>query len=84
MILSVEKRKQEDPRSLGELFFVSFDEVSDVRFEQALLLLMTLLADTLKDAELGLSEEQMEQIMENFIQKLPQSIRLCLQPRVAA
>jgi hypothetical protein len=84
MILSVEKRKQEDPRSLGELFFLSFDEVSDIRFEQALMLLMTLLADTLKDAELGLSEEQMEQIMENFIQKLPQSIRLCLQPWAAA
>ena len=84
MILSVEKRKDEDPRSIGELFFLGFDEVSDIRFEQALLLLMTLLADTLKDAELGLSEEQMEQIMENFIQKLPQSIRLCLQPRIAA
>jgi len=48
------------------------------------MLLMTLLAETLKDAELGLSEEQMEQIMENFIQKLPQSIRLCLQPWIVA
>jgi len=84
MILSVEKRKQEDPRSVGELFFLSFDEVSDIRFEQALLLLMTLLADTLKDADLGLTEKQMEQIMENFILKLPQSIRLCLQPWIAA
>jgi hypothetical protein len=84
MILSLEKRKQEDPRSLGELFFISFDEVCDIRFEQALQLIMKLLADILKSAGLGLTEEQMEQIMENFIQKLPQSIRSCLQPRVAA
>ena len=84
IILSVEKRKQEDPRSLGELFFVSFDEVSDIKFEQALLLLMALLSDTLKDAHLGLTEEQMEKILDSFIQKLPLSFRVCLQPRVAA
>ena len=80
MILSVEKRKQEDPRSLGELFFVSFDEVSDIKFEQAIFLLMTLLTDTLKEAHLGLTEEQMEQIMDCFIAKLPQSIQACLKP----
>jgi hypothetical protein len=84
MILSVEKRKQEDPRSLGELFFLGFDEASDIKFEQALLLVMTLLADTLKETDLGLTEEQMEQIMDSFIQKLPQSIRLCLRPGIAA
>ena len=83
-ILSVIKRKEEDPRSLGDLFFISFDEVSDIRFEQALMLIMTLLADTLKDADLGLTEEQMEQVMESFIQKLPQSIRFCLQPKIVA
>lgn len=83
MMLSVEKRKQEDPRSLGDLFFSCYDEASDIKFEQALLLLMALLSDTLKEENLGLSEEQMEWIMDSFIEKLPLSIRTCLQPGFA-
>jgi hypothetical protein len=84
MILSLEKRKQEDPRSLGELFFLGFDEVSDIRFEHAVMLLMSLLTATLQETHLGLTEEQMEQIMDSFIQKLPESFRICLQPSLAA
>ena len=80
MILSLEKRKNEDPRSLGGLFYQSFDEAADIRFEQVLLLIMDLLADTLQDTDLGLTEKQMEQIMDSFIQKLPQSIQSCLPP----
>jgi len=84
MILSLEKRKQQDPRSLGELFFVSFDEVSDIKFEQAIMLIMTILADTLRSDHLGLTEEQMEQIIDSFIQNLPHNIRACLCPSYAA
>ena len=40
IILSVEKRKQEDPRSLGELFYDSFDEASGMNFERAILLVI--------------------------------------------
>ena len=84
IILSLEKRKQEDPRSLGGLFFQGFDELADVRFEQALLLVMELLADTLREVGLGLTEEQMEMIMDSFIQKLPPFIQSCLRPTYAA
>ena len=84
MILSVEKRTIQDPRTLGELFFLGFDEAADVRFEQALLLIMTLLSDTLKEEHLGLTEEQMQQIMDSFLDKLPIHIRDCLSPGYAA
>jgi len=83
-ILSVEKRKQEDPRSLGELFYVSFEEAADVKFEQAILLIMSLLADTLREEHLGLTEKQMENLMDSFIEKLPPSISACLRPNHAA
>lgn len=79
MILSVEKRRQEDPRSLGELFYLGFDEISDIQFEQALLLIMGLLADTLREADLGLTDEQMELIIDLFLQKLPAGIQASLQ-----
>jgi hypothetical protein len=78
MILSIEKRTQEDPRTLGELFFMGFDEVADIKFEQALIFIMSLLSDILKDEDIGLTEKQMEQIMDSFIQKLPPFILACL------
>ena len=84
IILSVEKRMQEDPRSLGELFFLSYDEVSDIRFEQVIIMIMDILTATIVDDSLGLTEEQIDAIISNFIQKLPQSIRLCLQPKIAS
>ena len=80
MMLSVQKRTQEDPRSMGDLFFAAFDELSDIKFEQALILLMSLLVETFNDADLGLPEELVEEIMDKFIQKLPSNIRSCLCP----
>jgi hypothetical protein len=80
IILSLEKRNQEDPRSLGGLFYQCFEEVADIKFEKALLLIMGLLSDTLKEIDLGLTEEQMEMIMDSFIQKLPSFIQSCLRP----
>lgn len=84
MILSVERRTMEDPRTLGELFFLGFDEAADVKFEQALMLIIALLSDTLREEHLGLTEKQMEQIMDSFIEKLPIHIRDCLSPEIAA
>ncbi len=84
MILSLEKRRQEDPRSLGELFFHGFDEVSDIQFEQALIQLMALLANVLKEEDLGLTDEQMGLILDRFLQALPLNIQSCLRPDFAA
>jgi len=84
MILSVERRTMQDPRTLGELFFLGFEEAADIKFEQALLLIIALLSDTLREDSLGLTEEQMQQIMNSFIEKLPIHIRDCLSPRTAA
>ena len=47
MILSVEKRTREDPRTLGELFFMGFEGTADIKFERAICLIMTILSDTL-------------------------------------
>jgi len=46
--------------------------------------LIALLSEVLKDEGLGLTEEQMERIMDAFIAKLPYEFRLCLQPELAA
>ena len=84
MILSVEKRIKEDPRTLGELFFSGFDETADIKFERAIWLIMTILSDTLGEEYIGLTEEQIFQIMDSFIAKLPQYIHACLLPQCTA
>jgi len=55
-----------------------FEEAADLRFEHALMLVIALLSDTLKEEHIGLTEEQMQQIMDSFIEKLPGHIRDCL------
>jgi hypothetical protein len=84
MILSVEKRRQEDRRSMGELYHESVDEMGDIKFEQSLFQLINLLVITLKDDGLGLTEELAEKIMDNFIANLPLNFQRCLYPILAA
>jgi hypothetical protein len=83
MILSVDKRTHEDPRSLGDLFYLYYDEVADIRFEQALMLIMGLLSDTLGDDCLGLSKAQVIQILDNFIARVSSCFSMCLKPCTA-
>ena len=69
---------------LRKLFFIGFEEAADLRFEQALMLVIALLSDTLREEHIGLTEEQMQQIMDSFIDKLPGHIRDCLGLCIAA
>jgi hypothetical protein len=80
MILSVDKRTHEDPRSLGDLFYSCYDEVADIRFERALMLIMGLLSEVLENDYLGLTKAQMAEILDVFITKLSAHFGLCLQP----
>lgn len=80
MILSVQKRQSEDDRTLGDLFFQCRDELADIQFEQALLLLIAHLCEVLRDEEVDLSETQRELLMNKFINSLPSTFRRCLVP----
>lgn len=42
MLLALESRETEDPRTLGHLFYVCCDELEDLKFASAILLLMDL------------------------------------------
>jgi hypothetical protein len=71
MILALEKRQKEDLRALGELFFECYDEVADIQFAEALELILSLLRDVLEEI-LFLSSEQIDQLIDAFIAKLPE------------
>lgn len=71
MILAMEKRQNEDPRALGELFFHCFDEIKDIHFAEALGLILSLLREVLQET-LFLTDEEINRLIDAFISKLPE------------
>lgn len=74
MMLAVDKRKNEDPRSLGELFFLCYDEMIDIQFAEALALILELMHNVLVES-LFLSDEQISLLIDAFISKLPSYLK---------
>lgn len=74
MILALEKRQNEDLRSLGEIFFLRYDEVADMQFSEALELILNLVRSVLEEA-LFLSNKEVIQLIDAFIEKLPRHIK---------
>ncbi len=73
VMLALESRMQRDSRSIGALFYAVSDELPDIRFAEAFLLLMKAFRDTAEN--LFLSEEELENLLENFFSKLPQTLK---------
>lgn len=74
MILAIEKRQTEDPRALGELFFLCYDEIGDIKFAEAIELILNFLRCALEES-LFLSGKQVEQLIEAFFLKLPEFLK---------
>ena len=70
MMLALEQRRNMDERSLGELFYLTIDELEDLHYLDALASLLSLLMDYAKEAEI-LDEEQINQLLNLFVAKLP-------------
>ena len=69
VILAVHKRQNEDPRSLGELFFLMYDEVADMKFADVLALMLDMLHKAL-DGCFSLTDEQINMINDRFLTNL--------------
>jgi hypothetical protein len=61
----IDFREEEDPKTIGQLFYVCCDEIEDIRFAQAMIIILELLGSTM--AEVFLLTD--EQIKNNHIQK---------------
>jgi len=68
------QRENNDPRSLGDLFFLCSEEVADISFAQAFSLIISVLAATLCDI-LFLTEAQIASFIAVFIDRLPRQLR---------
>ncbi|TEB08198.1 hypothetical protein Psch_01753 [Pelotomaculum schinkii] len=69
MMLSLESRNNQAPRTLGNLFYICCDEMQDISFTQAVLLIIDLLRQSLVDF-LFLSEQQVNAFLNHFCASL--------------
>ncbi len=74
MMLSVEHRESEDPRTLGELFLYFSDELADITWLQALTLIMDMFRKIMTE-EFSVSSEKMEELVDTFLSVLTPSIQ---------
>lgn len=76
MMLTLEQRRQIDERSIGE-FFLTIDELEDLRYLDALSLLLELLINCAKEANI-LDETQLKKLLNLFLAKLSDFWGRCL------
>jgi len=73
IMLAVENRNNEDSRTMGELFFLAYDELHDMQLPQVLIIILDILQETLYQL-LFLTNKQMDEFIDAFIIKLPKHI----------
>lgn len=77
MLLALEQRKNEDQRTLGELFFFLVDEMADITFSSSLCIIMTAMIASLQEL-LKLSDKQLEEFTADFEARLPEYLQNAL------
>ena len=69
--------KNEDQRTLGELFFFLVDEMADITFSHSLCIIMNAMIASLQEL-LKLSDEQLETFTADFEARLPEYLQNAL------
>lgn len=83
MVLAVAKRGNEDDRMLGELFYLMVSEVSDMTYNEALVLLVEAMMSAVQSV-LQITDEQVDSIVAKFLDNLPDHMQRNLKPHLAA
>ncbi|MEW9673306.1 transposase [Ammoniphilus sp. 3BR4] len=74
LLLSLESRENEDQRSFGHLFYICCDELEDIKFASAILLLIDLFKSIVQEV-LILTEEKFQELFDKFLSCLPKYIK---------
>ncbi|MEK4884174.1 transposase [Bacillus sp. FSL W8-1127] len=77
ILIAWQLRKEEDPKTMGNLFLFLCDEVKEMDFKTALLQLISLF-QTLAEAKVYLSMDIFQCQLSNWITSLPRYIKDCL------
>ena len=83
MLLSLQRRCNEDDRTIGELFLMMVDELADTTFAHAMRLIIDAMLQTVRD-HFGLTEDQFLNFVRQFYDNLPACYRHFIQAPTAA
>ncbi len=78
MLLSLEQRRKTDKRSIGELFYVSCDELQDLQYMDALIMVLKKLVSMITEKWLFL-EKELNAMLDSFLENLPKLWHRCLE-----
>ena len=70
MMLSVAKRRDEEDKTICELFYCLMDELEDITFSQSMQIILDALLDTVMEF-FHITEAQLEEFTSSFIGHLP-------------
>jgi len=74
IMLAVENRNNTDLRTIGALFYYCCDELEDIKFLEALQLLINALKTALQE-KLFLTKETINKFLDYFVSTLPEYIK---------
>ena len=77
MLLSLEQRRKVDKRSIGELFYVSCDELQDLQYMDALIMVLKKLVSMITEKWISL-EKELNAMLDSFLENLPDLWHNCL------
>ena len=73
-MIAMEQRRNEDDRTLGEIFYFFTDELKDITFGESFQIIITAMIESVC-AIFQPTEEQLELFIEMFVGRLPEYIR---------
>lgn len=74
MLLSVERRKSTDERSICEILYVLADELADITFNESLRLIVDAMLATMME-QFKLTDEQINEFVDQFMSRLPKHLQ---------
>ena len=77
LMIAIEQRRNEDERTLGEIFYFIADELVDITFVESFQIIINAMLDTIR-AVLLPTEEQLQLFMDVFSGHLPKYVRTSL------
>ena len=69
-MLSLEQRQNVDKRSIGELFLLAYDELQDLRYIDAVHLILKMLVEVIKERMIFM-EKELDKMLDSFLENLP-------------
>jgi len=76
-MIALEQRKDEDNRSLGEIFFYFTDELADITFAESFQIILKAMFECIYTI-FQVTDEQMDAFIDMFIDRLPAYLQRAL------